>query len=385
MKTINISAVVILAGLSFSCQNNPSIDELNAQRIEIEKKHKEELMSYKKELQKVDSLIANHSDSSSNVVKIKTVPVTLDTVNIKTFEHFFEVHGNVEAEENAALYAEAPGTVTKIHVQEGQDVKKGTLLISLDPGSLESGLKEVKTAYELANKVFEKQNALWEQKIGSEMQYLQAKSNKESLEQKIKTMNKQLEMYQIRAPFNGIIDVITPKVGEAAAPGFPVARIINLSRVYLEADVSERYIETVKAGGFVEVKLPSLGETVFAKVTRAGNFINPANRTFKVRVEFSNPLGKYKPNQLAVLKIRDYQSTNAIVVPSRIIQQDRSGNDYLYTYVSQDGVLRVKKVMIEVGMSYEGTTEVKSGLTEKTVFIDKGAKSVQDGDAVKIK
>lgn len=385
MKTINISALVILAGLSFSCQNNPSIDELNAQRIEIEKKHKEELMSYKKELQRVDSLISNHSDSASNVVKIKTVPVTVDSVNIKTFEHFFEVHGNVEAEENAALYAEAPGTVTKIHVEEGQDVKKGTLLISLDPGSLESGLKEVKTAYELASKVFEKQNALWEQKIGSEIQYLQAKSNKESLEQKIKTMNKQLEMYQIRAPFNGIVDVITPKVGEAAAPGFPVARIINLSRVYLEADVSERYIETVKAGGFVEVKLPSLGETVFAKVTRAGNFINPANRTFKVRVEFSNPLGKYKPNQLAVLKIRDYQSTNAIVVPSRIIQQDRSGNDYIYTYVSQEGVLRVKKVMIEAGMSYEGNTEVKSGLTEKTVFIDKGAKSVQDGDAVKIK
>lgn len=383
MKKFTLPTLTLLALVSFSCQK--SVEQLEAEKKALIVANKTANREHLKELHILDSLIAHHPNADTTAKKIKTVPVTVDSVEVKTYEHFFEVHGNVEAEENAALYAEAPGTVKQIHVKEGQDVKKGTLLISIDAGSLESGLQEVKTAYELANKVYEKQAALWKQKIGSEMQYLQAKSNKESLEQKIKTMNEQLEMYKIRAPFNGIVDVITPKVGEAAAPGFPVARVINLSKVYLEADVSEKYIETVKAGGFVEVKLPSLGETVVAKITRAGNFINPANRTFKVRVEFSNPLGKYKPNQLAVLKIRDYSTDKAIVIPSKIIQQDRSGNDYIYTYAAKEGVLRVQKVMIEVGSSYEGKTEVKDGLNETTIFIDKGAKSVQDGDAIEIK
>lgn len=385
MKTINISAVVIIAGLSFSCQNNPSIDELNTQRIEIEKKHKEELMSYKKELQKVDSLIANHSDSSSNVVKIKTVPVTLDTVNIKTFEHFFEVHGNVDVIENAALFAEAPGNVQKIHVQEGQLVKKGEVIITLDAGQLESGIKELEKGLELANNVYDKQKALWDQKIGSEIQYLEAKNNKESLDQKLVTMREQLDMYKIRAPFEGIVDEIMPKVGESAAPGFVIARVMNLSKIFLESDVSENYIQSVKAGGVVQVKFPSLGESVTAKVTRVGNFINPANRTFKVKVEFANPAGKYKPNQLAIMKIRDYQAENAMVIPSRIVQQDRKGNDYVYTYEVIEGVKRVKKVTLKIGQSYDNQVEVLEGLNPKMVLIDKGAKSVQTGDAIEIK
>jgi membrane fusion protein (multidrug efflux system) len=191
-------------------------------------------------------------------------------------------------------------------------------------------------------------------------------------------------MYQIEAPFNGVVDEIMPKVGEAAVPGYPVARVLNLGKIYLESDVSEKYISSVKAGGFVEVKFPSLNETVKARVTRVGNFINPSNRTFKVKVEFANPRGKYKPNQLAVMKIRDYKSVNALVIPARIIQQDRAGQDYVYTFEQKDAK-RVRKLELKVGKSYEGMVEILNGLDSATVLIDKGAKSVQANDAIEIK
>lgn len=383
MKKFGIAILATSVGLA-SC-GEKTIDQLSADRKELVAGHKEANREYEKALHALDSTIKVHADSADLRLKVKKIPVTTQKVAVETFEHYFEVHGNVEVEENAALFAEAPGTVQKIHVREGQRVSKGDLIISIDASAAESGLKELEKGYELANKVFEKQSALWDQKIGSEIQYLEAKTNKESLEQKLKTMKEQLDMYKIRAPFSGVVDDITPRVGEAAAPGFPVARVLNLSKIYLESDVSEKYVSTLKVGGVVKVSFPSLGEEVMAKVTRIGNFINPANRTFKLRVEFGNPGGKYKPNQLAVLKIRDYKSDNAIIIPSKIIQQDRDGKDYVYTFENKKNVERVKKLVLEVGKEYKGQAEILSGLDSNTVFISKGAKSVQAGDAIEIK
>ena len=226
---------------------------------------------------------------------------------------------------------------------------------------------------------------MWDQKTGSELQFLESKNNKEALEQKLITLNEQLDMYNIRAPFDGMVDQINPKVGEPAGGQFPVARIMNLNRVFLEGDVSEAYVSSVKKNSYVEVKFPSLGESVKARVTRVGNYINPANRTFKVKVEFNNPNGKYKPNQLAVLKIRDYKSDNALVIPSRIIQQDRSGKDYVYTYATEDDLRKVKKLELQLGNTYENYVEVIAGLDSTTILIDKGSKSVQEGDLVQLK
>jgi membrane fusion protein (multidrug efflux system) len=381
MKKIGITLITLVALASCGSE----LEKLEADKKELISEQKKAVREYEKELNDIDSIIANHPDFGTQTSKIKTVPVTVDSVQVKTFEHFFEVHGNVQVEENAALYPEAPGNVKTIHVREGQTVKKGDLIVTIDASTLESGIKELKSGYNLAKVVFEKQNSLWQQNIGSEIQYLEAKNNKESLEQKLKTMDEQLEMYKIRAPFSGIVDQVIPKIGEPAMPGMPLARVINLSKVYLEADVSEKYISTVKTGGFVEVKLPSHGETVNAKVTRSGNFINPSNRTFKVRVEFANPEGKYKPNQLAVLKIRDYKAENATVIPSKVIQQDRSGQDYIYTYIKNDESLRVKKLNLTVGVSYDGQSEILNGVNANGVFISKGSKSVQAGDAIEIK
>lgn len=367
-----------------SCQEN-TLEALEQEKKDLVAEHKQAIRDHKAELFMMDSLIAGHPESANQKEeKIKLVPVTVQNVTVKTFEHFFEVHGNVEVVEHAALFAQAPGNIKVIHVSEGTTVKKGQVLISLDASAVESGIKELEKGLELATKVFNKQKSLWDQKIGSEIQFLEVKNNKEALDQKLVTLREQLNMYQIEAPFNGVVDEIMPKVGEAAVPGYALARILNLGKIYLESDVSEKYISSVKAGGFVEVKFPSLNETVKARVTRVGNFINPSNRTFKVKVEFANPRGKYKPNQLAVMKIRDYKSVNALVIPARIIQQDRSGQDYVYTFEQKDAK-RVKKLELKVGKSYEGMVEILNGLDSATVLIDKGAKSVQANDAIEIK
>lgn len=342
--------------------------------------------SLKTEVGKLNELIASfEAKIAEQDTTIKLTPVTTEKALVKTFEHYFEVHGSVQAEENASLYAEAPGTVTKIHVTEGQSVKKGQLLISLDAGPARSQLEELQKGLELATKVYDKQAKLWEQKIGTELQYLEAKNNKESLEQRLVTVKEQIDMYNIRAPFDGVIDQIFPKVGEAAAPGFPVARILNLAQVYLESDVSEAYMNTLAKGGLVKVFFPSLNEEVEARITRTGNYINPANRTFKVRVSFPNAAGKYKPNQLAVLRIRDFIADNAVVIPSRVIQQDRAGKDYVYTISNENGQAIVKKLLLETGMNYNGETLVVSGIEGNQVYVDKGAKSVQAGDEVEVK
>lgn len=383
MKKFGIAILATSIGLS-SC-GDKSVEDLNTERKAMVAAQKEAVRQYEKSLHELDSTIQAHPDSADLRVTVKTVAVTTDTVDITTFEHFFEVHGNVEVEENAALIAEVPGTIKKIAVREGQSVNKGDLILSIDASATESGLKELEKAYELASKVYEKQNALWEQKIGSEIQYLEAKNRKEGLEQKLTTMKKQIDMYSIRAPFSGIVDDITPRVGEAAMPGYPVARILNLKKIYLEADVSEKYVSTLKAGSFVAVMFPSLNEEVQAKVTRVGNYINASNRTFKLRVEFPNPNGKYKPNQLAVLKIRDYMAEGAIVIPSKNIQQDRNGNNYVYTYKNDGKNNRVEKLIVEIGKEYHGASEILKGLDSNTVFISKGAKNVQTGDAIELK
>ena len=382
--------IFILTIVFVSCKRN-DLESLKEARVEFIKEGKEIKADYEVLLKEnsegiriLDSAINAHPKNVLAVKEIKKVPVTVIDVEKRTFEHFFEVHGNVEATENAAIYSQVPGRISQIHVYEGQSVQKGELLVTLDAAQLKSGIKELEKGLELANKIFVKQKSLWDQKIGSEVQFLEIKNNKESLEQRLLTMNEQLNNYNIRAPFQGIVDDIIPKVGESATPASPIVRVLNLNKVYLEGSVSEQYISSVKAGGFVEVKFPSLGESIKAKVSRVGNFINPANRTFQVKVEFNNSKRKYKPNQLAVMKIRDYKANNAFVIPARIVQQDRSGQDYVYTFEG-DEIKRVKKLEINLGVFYDGFTEVLSGLDSNFSLIDKGSKSVQAADAIEIK
>jgi RND family efflux transporter MFP subunit len=242
----------------------------------------------------------------------------------------------------------------------------------------ENSIKEVETALELANTVYEKQKQLWNKNIGSELDYLQAKNNKESLESKLETLNAQAEMALIRAPISGIVDEILVKEGELAAPGMQVVQLVNLDGLYINADVSEAYITKVKKGDIVSLEFPSLPEIEMeVTVFRTGNIVKSANRTFKVQLKINNVENMIKPNILAKIKINDYTKDQAILVPSIILKQDMEGT-YLFTVVDS----KAKKVYVETGKSYKGKTIISKGLKTGDKVIVEGYNQVSDGKVV---
>lgn len=332
----------------------------------------------------IDELDKKIAELDTTTIKKKLAIVSTIPAEVKTFTHYFEVHGNVEADKNISLYPEAQGTIKSIKVKEGDAVKKGQLIAELDTEIIRNNISEVETSLELATTVFERQNRLWAQKIGSEIQYLEAKNNKESLENRLKTLRSQLDLSLIKAPFSGIIDEIFPKVGEMASPQFPMVRLVNLDQVYVKSDVSEAYLSKVKKGDAIQLNFPSLDKEMTSEVSLVGQYINPENRTFKVQVAIDNYDHQIKPNLLAVLKIKDYEKENAIVIPSSIIQQDASGNDYVYVIDRSNGSDMIQKVVIEKGYSYRNATVVLKGLQADSELVYKGARSVQDGEYVKI-
>jgi membrane fusion protein, multidrug efflux system len=316
--------------------------------------------------------------------EIRVPLVTVAPIKVKGFEHYFVVQGAVEADKNALVYPEVMGEIVSIRVQEGQAVNKGDVIMELDAKLVRSQIKELETSYAFVKDMYEKQEKLWNQKIGSEVQYLEAKNNKERMEQSMKTLKAQLDLYIVRAPFAGTVDEIVPKVGEAAAPQMPVARVVNLNQVYIKSDVSENYISSVKKGTTANVYFSSLDKSFVTSVNRSGDYINANNRTFKVRFDIDNGSGELIPNMLADISILDYALDSAVVIPTKIIQEDRQSNEYVYVMSKSGGESTVKKVVINTGMSYNGETVILKGLSGDEMYIDQGARSVQDGDIVEV-
>lgn len=366
--------VIGIATIAYSCgsKSTDSLAEL--------KQQKDSLKSLYDDIAAQIAVIDQQIKAADTTARLPLV--TLNTVEVKPFSHFVEIQGAVETGGNALLYPEAPGTITAILVKEGATVNKGDVIMKIDADVLQSTLTEVETQYELAKDVFEKQERLWKDKIGSEVQYLQAKNNKEALEQKMKTVKQQIGMYVVKAPISGIVDEILPKVGEAAMPGMPVARVINYNETYVKADVSEKYVGILKEGTLVNVSFPTIGKEYQSTVKRVADFINPTNRSFKIYIDLSNVKTDLKPNLLADISVRDFTLDTAVVLPSSIIQQDRNGNDYVYIIENQN---KVKKVIIKPGFSYQNQTVVLEGLKGNEQYIDKGSRSVQDGDVVEVK
>jgi len=373
ISLICLSGVLVITGCS-----SPSTDESVAKLIHQKDSLQLVYNSIAKEIAAIDQQLKTLDTT------IMLPLVTASMVEQKEFEHFVEVQGAVEVGGNALVYSEVPGKVLAIRFKEGDKVNKGDVIIQLDGSTLASTIKEVETNYALTKDIFEKQERLWKDKIGSEVQYLQAKTNKEALEQKIVTLKEQLDMYVIRAPFTGVLDEITPRVGEAVNPAIPAVRIINYNDTYLKADVSENYISIIKEGNKVAVFFPSLDKEYITTIARAGNFINPNNRTFKINIDLNDFKEGLKPNLLADIKIRDFVEDSAVVIPSKIIQQDRKGNEYIYLLDTQGMKKTTKKAIITTGLSYEAHTIVLSGLKGGEKYIDKGARSVQDGELVEV-
>lgn len=313
--------------------------------------------------------------------------VTTFVAKREVFNHFVELQGNVKTKENIIIYPEIGGILKDIYVKEGQQVNAGQILAIIDDGGLSQQVAQMEIQEELAKTTFERQERLWNQKIGSEMTFLQSKSNYEAQQRAVKQMKAQLEKTSVRAPFSGVIDDVITEKGSLVSPGqSPLIRIVNLKNMYIEADVPESYISDITRGKKVEVDFPILDTIVNSIVRQAGNFINPANRTFKVEVDIPNNDEHIKPNLTAKLRINDYKNPSAILVPQSIISENAQGEQYVYlTKNKQNGnEAKTEKVFITTGKTQGDFIEVLSGLEDGAEIIQEGARSVRDGQLVKV-
>ncbi|HRJ30487.1 MAG TPA: efflux RND transporter periplasmic adaptor subunit [Cyclobacteriaceae bacterium] len=336
---------------------------------------KDKIAALEKEIGEADPTFAQQLN--------KAILVTTFVAEKKPFEHKVEVRGSVESRKNILISAQTGGEIQKVHVREGQNVSKGQVLVSLNADIIRNSIAELKTALELANSVYEKQARLWEQKIGTELQYLQAKNNKESLERRLNTAYSQLDQAIVKAPFSGTIDQLPAREGEVAAPGVPLVRIVSLDDTYIKADVSERFIGKFKAGDPVEVYFPSQDKRLNTKIASVSQVINAENRTFVVEVQLPRVDFTVKPNQVVVLNLRDFMSAATLAVPTRIIQKDEDGQ-FIFTVDDREGRLLAKKVHITTGITSMTETEVVAGLTGNEQIVDQGYRDLTEGVEVEI-
>jgi len=307
------------------------------------------------------------------------IAVKLVTIIPQKFQHFIEINGSVRAEKDAIISTETSGQIKRIYVEEGQNVKKGELVVSLNTSIIQSNINEVKTSLELANSSYDKQAELWKENIGTEMQYLQAKNNKETLEGKLKTLHAQLEMARIKAPFDGIVDQIFAKEGELATPGVRILHIVNLTKLKVYGSVSETFLPNIQNGASVSLSFPVYPDyTKTAEIYRKSEVINEKSRTFKIEIKLDNEENKFKPNMISKILLNDFTADEAFVVPSQIIKQDYEGS-FLYVIEKNGDKLVARKKYVKTGITYENNTMILEGLNESDKVIVVGYNIVSPG------
>ena len=319
---------------------------------------------------------------------VKKLPlVTIHTVSDIVFDHYVEIQGNVATKNMVVIYPEFSGILTHVYVKEGQPVTKGQLLAKIDDGGLSQQLAQLQIQVDLAKTTYERQERLWNEKIGSEIQYLQAKSSYEAQEKAIDQLKNQLSKTMVRAPFSGVIDDVITEQGSVVAPAqSQLMRIVNLRNMYIEAEVPENYITSVTKGKKVEVFFPVLNKTVHTKIRQVGNYINPNNRSFKIEVSVPNNGNLIKPNLTAKLKINDYTNNKAILIPLSIISEDSKGLQYVFVTSGKDinNVAEAKRMTIKTGKTQGDFIEILEGISDGNSVIEEGARSVKNGQKVKI-
>lgn len=381
-----IFALATLSLFMISCGNNDlSIEAL------IETNDLEKIREKKSSLDEEHNLLGDQLKLLEAKIKeldpLEKVPlITTFTVKDTVFNHFVELQGNVSTKQNLIIFPEFTGILTQVFVKEGQKVSKGQTLAKIDDGGLSQQVAQLQIQTDLAKTTFERQERLWKQNIGSEIQYLQAKSSYEAQKKAIDQLQKQLAKTLVRAPFSGTIDNVITDQGSVVIPGqTQLFRIINLDDMYVETEVPERYISEVTAGKTVLVEFPVLGKTMEAKVRQAGNFINPTNRTFSIEIALPNTDKNIKPNLTAKLKINDYTNPKALLIPQSIISENAEGEQYIYTITQkQNEGGKAKRVIITTGKTQGDFIEIVSGINSGDEIIDEGARSVRDGQEVRI-
>ena len=373
-------AVIISISLLVACSPNGS----DKKKAELDS-YRQKVEEYNKKIVELEAeLEADPQFEQTDQEAVTRLPVEVKEMSAENFSRYFEVTGVMEALKDAYISPEINGQIEKIHVQRGSRVKQGDLILKLNTDVTEKSMAEIQTSLDLAKQIFNKQEDLWEQNIGSELQYLEAKNAMESLEARLATLQKQLEMAHVSAPFSGIIDDILVKEGELASPGIPVVHLVNLSNMRVSANVSEAYLSNVGKGDLVELRFPAYPDYVLKTgVTRLGEVIDPKTRTFTLEVELENTGEKLKPNMLTTVRIQDYRNDQALVVPSFILRQDFNGT-FLFRVSEADGMSKAQKVYVERGITAQDQTMITDGLNEGDLVITKGFNLVSDGTSLKV-
>jgi len=369
-------AVIIALSLLVACSPGGT-DEKKAKLDSYRQKVEE----YNQKIAELETELESEEDSPQTM---SLLPVEIMEMTPDFFSRHFEVTGVMEALQDAYISPEINGQIQKIYVDRGSRMKSGELILKLNTDVTQKSMEEIETNLKLAKRIFTKQEELWKQNIGSELQYLEAKNAMESLEARLATLQKQLEMAHVRAPFSGIIDDIMVKEGELASPGIPLVHLVNLSGMRVSANVSEAYLSSVSKGDLVELHFPAYPELMMkAAVTRLGEVINPQTRTFTLEVELKNKGEKLKPNMLTSVRIQDYRNDHALVVPSNILRQDFNGT-FLFKVVEVEGASIAKKVYVKRGITVQDQTMITEGLSAGDQVITRGFNLVSDGTRLRI-
>ena len=372
--TLTIATLVLLVAACGQKDTN----SLEAKKQELEK-IKAEMADLKSKVSALEKEIKAQDPTFGKAAAIRVEGIL---VKQGAFERFTEVRGSAESRRNVAISSQMGGEIKRVHVREGQRVAKGDVLVSLNAEVLQSSLAELKSTYDLAKTTYERQERLWKQKIGTEMQYLQAKNQKEGIEKRIAATEAQLDQLILKAPFSGTIDQVDALEGQLATPGLPLVRIVSASDLYINADVSDDFIGKIKAGDKVKVFFPGPDTELNSYVSSVGQVINPENRTFSVEVKLPDG-SSVQPNQIAAVTFRDYVNANAYSVPTKLIQRDSQGQ-FVYLVEKKNNETVARKAYIQTGVSYNGNTEVLTGLSSGQLLVGAGFREVADGVEIEV-
>ena len=366
--------IIYSALIAFLVSCNATTDK----KAELEK-----LKAQKEQLSAQIAKLETEINPEGEKAAMKAVSVKVTPSVECVFNHYIKVQGTVDGDQNIAVSPQMPGIVTAVYVTEGSQVKKGQVLADLDAQVLKQSLEEVNTQLELATSVFAKQSALWDKKIGSEMQYLQAKAGKESLEQRVNTIKEQMKLARILSPISGTVESVPLRVGQMASPGLPTSTIlvINMNVAKISADVAETYATRIKDGNAALVSFPDLGKEIETKLNFTGRFIDPTNRTFKVECKVSSKDVELRANMIAYIKIKDYTNEKAFCIPVNYVQSNHDGK-FIYVAKQNGNEWTAERKMIKTGMDYNGIIEILEGITPGENIITSGFQNLNGGEKV---
>jgi RND family efflux transporter MFP subunit len=376
---------IIVSSLIFSCESeNKSVSEVIASNnIELIKLKREEINNKQQEIYKKLNLIDLKLNELEN--NSKNPIVSTSRIIKQDFNHYVELQGDVKSEKIISIYPEFSGIINEIFVKSGESVDKGQVLATIDDGGLKQQLSQLQITFNLAKTTYERQERLWGQKIGSEIQYLESKSMFEAQSKAIEQLTKQLNKTIIKAPFSGIIDNVIVKKGEVVYPGRSnLMLLVNMQEMYVESKVPENYINSITKGKDVVIEAPMLNIALKSKIRLVANYINPLNRTYRIEAEIPKNNYKIKPNLNVKLKVNDYTSEDAILIMLNHINIDSNNDEYVYKIINKDGKNYALKTIIETGKNNGNFIEVLKGLSENDEIVSEGARKITNNSEVKI-